>query len=268
MQGDFFSILNIDVNDRAPHIVRMLRAEIGGVVIEGVVSPHVSEQWSERLDRGELPARPTPFAAEFEAHSIGPCLDQCEGRFDEYLERAARFDAALAASSPIDVFAPLHAALARIAGDYRPTRPRGPGDRLYGFVTLRRLPPGGRIPPHCENEQIPRVSYDDLRPRIDAATLISFYLTLRPADEGGELAVYDLGYDAIGDRVRHRHSAMEDEVARVRRVLVKPPAGSLIVFDGGRRFHEVLPVGGARARWTLGGFLAASIDHQQLYVWA
>lgn len=212
---------------------------------------------------------PTRFAAEFEAFSIGPCLDQSEGDLDGYLARVPVFDAALEASiASAGATARVLSALARVASGWAPRRPRTVDGRTYGVVTLRRLPPGGRIPPHCENEQLPRAAYRDLRPRIDGAALVSFYLTLRPADDGGELSLHDLGPAAIGDRVRHGHSDLAAEVLAAPRVRVRPGAGSLIVFDGGRRFHQVLPVRGARSRWTLGGFLALTRARDAVHVWA
>ena len=269
MPADFFPVLPLGASDEGPYVQRIVAGDIGGIVVDEVLAPAVCAAWVERLEAGELPATPTRFAAEFEAFSIGPCLDQSQEDVAGYLARVPDFEAALASSFPnLDVLERLLAALARVATGWAPLRPRAADGRRYGLVTLRRLPPGGIIPPHCENEQLPRAAYRELRESLHSAALMSFYLTLRPADAGGELAVHQLGYGAIGDRVRHGHSDMRAEVERAPRVVVEPRAGSLIVFDGGRRFHQVLPVRGARARWTLGGFLAPARALDAFYVWA
>ncbi len=248
---------------------RIFSGEIGGVVVADALSPPACAAWAERLDAGVVPVTPTRFAAEFEAFSFGPCLDQSEGDLDGYLKRVPPFEAALAGSIPgLDLAEHLLAALARLAPGWAPLRPRSADGRRYGLLTLRRLPPGGLIPPHCENEQLPRAAYRELRDHLDTAALASFYLTLRPADEGGELSIHQLGPEAIGSRVRHGHSDLGPEVERAASVTVKPGAGSLVVFDGGRRFHQIRPVRGARARWTVGGFLAPTRARDALYCWA
>lgn len=268
MPADFFPVLPLGASDEGPYVQRMFAGEIGGVIVNEVLAPSACAAWVERLEAGALPAAPTRFAAEFDAFSIGPCLDQCEGDLDGYFARVPPFEAALAgALAAVDLFPHLVAALARVAAGWVVSRPRSNDGRGYGLVTLRRLPPGGFIPPHCENEQLPREPYRDLRERLDTTALMSFYVTLRPADAGGELAVHQLDYAAIGDRVKHGHSDMRAEVDRAPRVVLEPPAGSLIVFEGGRRFHQVLPVRGERARWTLGGFLAPTRARDALLVW-
>jgi hypothetical protein len=49
--------------------------------------------------------------------------------------------------------------------------------------------------------------------------------------------------------------------------VLRPGVGDLLVFDGGRHYHEVTRVAG-RARWTLGGFLALGRDHRSIYFWS
>jgi hapalindole-type alkaloid chlorinase len=269
MAAGFFPVLSLRATDEGPYVQRMFSGEIGGVVVAEVLAPAACAAWVERLDAGALPAAPARFAAEFEAFSIGPCLDQSEGDLEGYLSCVPPFEAALAGAIPgVDLLEHLLAALARVAAGWIPSRPRTGDGRRYGLVTLRRLPPGGLIPPHCENEQLPRAAYRDLRDRIDTAALMSFYLTLRPADEGGELAVHRFDHGATGDRVQHGHSDVAAEVDRAERAVVRPAAGSLVVFEGGRRFHQVREVRGARSRWTLGGFLAPTRARDALHAWA
>ena len=269
MSAGFFPVLSLRAADEGPYVQRIFAGEIGGVIVDEVLSPAACAAWTARLDQGALPVAPRRFAEEFEAFSLGPCLDQSEGDVDGYLARVPSFEAALAEVIPgLDLAAHLLATLGRIAAGWPLARPHAADGRRYGLVTLRRLPPGGLIPPHCENEQLPRSAYRELRQRIDTAALMSFYVTLRPADAGGELAVHRLGPAAVRDRVRHGHPDVAAEVERAERVILRPGVGSLVVFDGGRHFHRVLPVGGARDRWTLGGFLAPSRARDAVQAWA
>lgn len=265
----FFPVEVLGAGERGRFAQRIAAGELGAVVVPGALPPEACAAWAARLDAGERPAEPTRFAREFEAWSFGPCLDQSEGDLEAYLARAASFERALRGAAPgCDVVAAALAALGRLAGGWPIERPAAADGRPYGLLTLRGLPPGGRIPPHCENEQLPRRAYDGLRARLDTRVLLSFYVTIRPADEGGELSVHDLGVEAIGARVRHGHSALADEVDRAPAVRLSFQPGTMVLFDGGRRFHQVLPVRGARQRWTLGGFAAPSSDRSRLLVWA
>ena len=44
--------------------------------------------------------------------------------------------------------------------------------------------------------------------------------------------------------------------------------GDLLVFDGGRHFHQILPVVGPRRRWTVGGFMAPTRDRTAWLRWS
>ena len=265
----WFPVEALSEGERGPFVQRIAAGNLGAAVIPGALPPEACAAWAARLDGGEHPVAPTRFAREFEAWSFGPCLDQSEGDVNGYLARVEPFERALRGAAPgCDVIDRVLAALGRLAAALPIERPAAPDGRPYGLLTLRGLPPGGLIPPHCENEQLPRRAYDALRPRLDTSVLMSFYVTVRPADQGGELSVHDLGVDAIGARVRHGHSVLSGEVDRSPAVRLWFEPGTLVIFDGGRRFHQVLPVRGARQRWTLGGFAALSSDRSRLFVWA
>ena len=48
---------------------------------------------------------------------------------------------------------------------------------------------------------------------------------------------------------------------------VAPPAGSLVFFGGGWRWHRVDRIAGDRARVTYGGFAARSVDGTSVNFW-
>lgn len=268
-RDEWFPVETVAREARGPFIQRIVSGELGGVAVPDVLDAALCEEWAGRLDARKWPVEPTRFAREFEAWSFGPCLDQSEGDVDRYFSRVPVFEQALEASVPeTDVALGVEAALERLAGGLPVERPRASDGRSYGLLTLRGLPTGGLIPPHCENEQLPRASYDDLRARLDTSVLLSFYVTVRPSEAGGELSVHDLGPEAIGDRWRDGHSDINDEVDRSPAARLWFEPGTMVLFDGGRRFHQVLPVRGKSCRWTLGGFAALASDHTRLFAWA
>ena len=62
-----------------------------------------------------------------------------------------------------------------------------------------------------------------------------------------------------------RHILIEGTRVPYQDVVAAP--GDLLIFDGGRNAHEVLPVRGPRSRWTIGGFLGWTQDGAVL-AWA
>lgn len=271
MSSDFFNLTTLSSDAYGPYIERVHSAEINGVIVQDALDPSFCARWVERLERNETPIEPTRFSRDFEAFSYGPCLDQSEGEGEitRYLERVAPFESSLRSQvTEIDLLHRVKSLLAALNNGIELDRPTSASGQPYGLMTLRRIPPGGKIPPHCENEQLPRPSYRELLPQIDTTSLLSFYFTLQPADEGGELSVHDIGFDAIGSNREHGRSKMSAVVDQTPSVRLSLKPGALILFDGGRQFHQVLPVRGHRNRWTLGGFLAPSRDGRRVLAWA
>ena len=92
MTEHFFPVLSLGASDEGPYVQRILEGEIGGVIIGDVLAPADCAAWVDRLDAGDLPAAPTRFAAEFDAFSLGPCLDQSEGDVGGYLASVPPFE--------------------------------------------------------------------------------------------------------------------------------------------------------------------------------
>jgi len=196
-----------------------------------------------------------------------------EGAFDDYLRRAAEFRAACeilfdGAGEPERT---LTRALGSLAKGCEVSVPRAADGRPFLPATIRFLSAGDLLPLHYENEVFnwPGLR-DSLAARLDRATLMSFYVPLVVSDAGGELVLYrttcnEGGADRIGrlggdDAARPQFESEGFEVLR-------PGPGDLLVFDGGRRYHEVTRIEG-RDRWTMGGVMAFSRDHGSVHFWS
>ena len=210
-----------------------------------------------------------PFSPVFEAYAYGRILDMSDDVIDDYHRQAPLIAAAIDDAFGAGLDGRLNRALGALAAPVPLAVPVNAQGEGYAKATVRRYPVGGLIPPHCELEQLRKPTYADLRTRISQTTLLSYLLVLRAPEAGGDLAVYDLSVDDprvpefYSDR-RVMHSLREGFTHR----LVSLAAGDLLVFDGGRHFHQILPVEGSRPRWTLGGFLAPSRDGQTWYRWS
>ena len=268
-QVNWFPVESVGSDVVGPFVQRILSQNLGAVIVEQVFSPDACLAWSNALDSGRLPVAPTKFAQEFEAWSYGPCLDQCEGRLDEYLARSASFEDALAHGElGNDIAGLVLAQIGRLALGLSVERPHARDGRQYALMNLRRLPPGGIIPPHCENEQFHRAAYDDLRSRLHLDALLSFYVSVRPADIGGRLAVHDATWSSLREQTKNGHLQVGGAIVDADFVSFQLPPGSMIIFDGGRWVHQILPVEGTRNRWTMGGFLALGSARDRIFAWA
>lgn len=246
----------------------MLDGERHAVCVRGLVDPVLTGDLVAAMRDVELAEH--PFSVRFEAYSRGIILDHSERDLDDYLregdalERAVRGCAAGRA-----ILATLDEALSQLHGGGIVEVPRSTGGAAYAAFTVRRYPTGGLIPPHCEREQLGKPSYGELAPSLDGATLLSFLLVLASPRAGGRLVLYELGPDDDGaDRVLRERMQVAQKLAGVSHVEVDLREGDLIVFDGGRRYHQILPVEGPVDRWTLGGFIGRSAHDGRVLRWS
>jgi len=94
---------------------------------------------------------------------------------------------------------------------------------------------------------------------IDPRGEISIFLPLVLPESGGDLQVFDVCFgdpliDEL-DRSLGRENAHHGLTGR-RSLRLRPEVGDFALFEEGRHYHRVNEVGGTRARWTMGGFLA------------
>ncbi|MEL6342694.1 MAG: hypothetical protein AAFV53_06150 [Myxococcota bacterium] len=149
----------------------------------------------------------------------------------------------------------------------RPVRRVQANGRAYGPATIRHLPVGCQIPVHCGLFFMETAGYRELMGALDDTSQLSWFVPMQTPEEGGELVIYDLAWgDADVPRIGSMYNPMEIE--RWPSVRIRPPVGSLLLFDGGRWFHKVSPIGGGRDRWTVGGFLGFTRAMDRLVYWS
>ena len=132
----------------------------------------------------------------------------------------------------------------------------------------RALDPGIQIYSHHDNHYGLDI-YQHLDASYDRSTLMSWFVTLQPAQYDGELIIYGLwGSDPDPPMLPTRFvdtAALERDYHRC---AVPLQAGDLVIFDSGRHVHRVTPVGGQQPRLTFGGFLTVDSDRTQLAFWS
>lgn len=105
------------------------------------------------------------------------------------------------------------------------------------------------IPPHINLERV--------NPAIDLANLpIQFPTRLSewPEGFGKEFALLD----PESEEARRA-------IAPYGRLVLRPGPGDLVLLNAGSHYHNIEPASGSRPRWTIGGFLLRSSDHQSLF---
>ncbi len=264
-------LLVTDVAHGAGTIERIFDGAIGGVIVKGVLHPERVAELVRRLERDGA-SLPTFRPPVFKGYVLGRPLVAAADGLEEYLDDAARFRAGCAAIFPEypEIERAIDAALRGLGQPWSVTIPTGADGRAFLAVTVRVLVEGDRLPLHFENETFERPVMDALRPDLDTTTLMSFYLPLVTPPSGGLLRLFHTNCLAGGDSLIGQLGGEElarEHFERRGFSVVLPEVGDLLVFDGGRWYHDVTPVEGG-ARWTLGGFLAVTRDHTAVRYWS
>ena len=138
----------------------------------------------------------------------------------------------------------------------------------YTPFTIRIVPPECEIPIHSGLEFLTQECYQELNKATDHREQLSFFTILNPAQQGGELFLYELDYYGGNLPMKPNGSLDKERALQVRKHEVKIEVGDLLLFTGGRWFHCVAPVYGNETRRTLGGFMSFSKDHTSIYYWS
>ncbi len=257
-----FQVVRLGPNDPDNGLIdAIFDGSLSAVVRSGVASAERLAPVRSALDASEGPLQHPLLRAEVIAGrltSLGVPISRYDGS-------DAFFDTGHAVESGLERVLPglrntLWDAIARISGGRRPNPARARDGRSFGAYNLRQVPAGGQIPMHAENHHVGWPGFQALVPQQLASTVVSFYLVAGAPEAGGELEVLEARAGEPEVRVLPNGMLEEARLASVARHTVSLAAGDLVVFDGGRFVHRVLPVAGERTRVTIGGFLTRGED--------
>jgi len=249
----------------------MFTRRCAGAIVERVFAPSMMTELATTIRRG-VPGLPRATAPTFSGGLFGVPLVLSGEDLNDYLVAAEEFRVAI---EPLFVSvggleARLRDTLAQLAGGRVVEVARAEDGRAYLPASIRVLVAGDSLPIHFENGT---KKYDSMRPllaRVDATTIMSFYLTVELPEDGGTLQYFSTDCLGDGDRIIGDLGGPE----KARAVLgargyidVLPGVGDLLVFDGGRNYHLVTEVLRG-TRWTLGGFLALTKEHERVLYWS
>ncbi len=159
--------------------------------------------------------------------------------------------------------------LGRFSGTRPVELPHATDGRPYVPFTIRRLVDGKQIGVHHDYHY--RLDlYRELSQQVDTRTLVSYVATLQTPQVGGELIVYGATSDdpdlpKLPNGFSYDLEAIEERYDHAR--IVTAP-GDLFLLASGRCLHRVNRISGARARITMGGFLAFDKSHERVLFWS
>jgi hapalindole-type alkaloid chlorinase len=147
---------------------------------------------------------------------------------------------------------------------------------LVPFNVRELFPGNGELVVHCENlffNEFPGF-FNWLKIMDIKDNKLSYFITIQKPETGGELCCYDMNWRNV--KQRKSHTELLDESGNtidindnnLKKHLIKPDEGDLLLFAGGNVWHKVLTVEGSLSRITIGGFIAETNTPEKHYIWS
>lgn len=200
----------------------------------------------------------------------------------EYFESNNEFWSSFGNNFGIDLIERLSKTLSQLNNNHEAQIPTGfSSEGIYNPATFKELLPigeGGELKPHCGNYFHSEfgIFFDHLSTKCDIYNQLSYFMMLDPSEQGGELVLYDVLWDDVKVRMND-DTTLKDEsgnlydlnnVKEIKRIVLKPNPGDMVVFSGGRIWHKINFVKGNKRRLTIGGFLSFSKSDDSVYYWS
>ncbi len=265
-------LLDVSIDELVEYpdaISEIIAQRYTGLVVRGVLSASQCERAIASLG-GEAPPVPRLGNPHFAGWSHGPGIVNAGDRLDEYFEGAMGLREGFAEAFDFDVVAHYEEIFRRVAGGRTVGTPKAPDGRSYSPITARALAETGSLPIHCGNETHAWSAMSHIASFIDTTDQLSFFTTLATPASGGSLIIYDVQHTIPSDPVMATFDGfnVSPELEARGFLTVTPGVGDMILFDGGRYFHRVVPVAGSAMRWTFGGFMAPDANTPHVWFWS
>lgn len=285
-----FNFLDIHVSEIEKHpnaLQDMLyNRSFEGMIIRDVLPKDVVEQVLSRLKNEQVDMNDildSKFAQTSKgAYSLGENIVFTNPNLQQYFDSAAIFRQKCRTlfEGMLDFEALIASMFCSLSGGFKVKIPSGPQGETYIPATIRKLPTDHEYPIHVGNDFLNSPQSEHLRSLVDVSDQLSFFIPLVLPEAGGELVVYGLEWDdekfsfenTISSRNPHgsrlyqeAHHIFEEQYGSM---TFNPGIGDMMLFDGGRFYHSIVPTVGDRTRITIGGFLSFSKDHDTIYYWS
>lgn len=147
-------------------------------------------------------------------------------------------------------------------------------NRSYLGYSVRVFEPGkGGLTMHSDTHiHVTSNESEGLVQQLDIFTLLSLFIIMQKPEVGGDLNIYNLSHkDTPDDILKYKninYNKIMNYVKKHGYGVINAPAGSMVMFNAGQRWHEVDAITGNKARITAGAFCAFSKQHDKVYYWS
>jgi uncharacterized protein YaiE (UPF0345 family) len=284
-----FNFLDIHVSEIEKHpsaLQDMLfNRTFEGVIIREVLPKDVIELVVSRLKNDEVDMSEildSKFADAVKgAYTLGENIVFADSSLQQYFDYAAIFRQKCRTlfEGMLDFEALMESMLRSLSGGLTVKIPSGSQGQSYIPATIRKVPTNHEFPIHVGNDFLNSPQSEHLRTIVDVTDQLSFFIPLVLPEAGGELVIYGMEWDGeelvfedtnsnegYCSRLYHQSHQVFDQ--QYGSMTFKPNIGDMMLFDGGRFYHCIVPTVGDRTRITIGGFLAFSKEHDAIYYWS
>lgn len=269
-----FIEVNYGSDDSSLLLRELYTHQIDGAVLKGVFSPEEVGQIVAAVN--EVPDADKFFVSNGQVFPMPfTSIRNLDTDVDRYIEKRDLLNSWFG-----NLRRKIHQVLEDIGGDFAiaPSEIKVEGkEGEANFGNFRWLQPnlGGSIV-HCENLfQMDSPVCADVFRQMHKEGELSFFLALQYPESGGELAIYDAEWPEVNgkdgfhnDEYLLTRSRQRVYLEQIKRFLVKPSPGDILVFRGGAIWHRVEPIFGQLPRITFGGFMSFSADGERIHYWA
>lgn len=290
IQDDLFSWKYLDVSelDQFPDAIKdIYDKKFDGIIIRNVCSQEEIATMKAAIEGMDTDIMiPTGVGHSFPrlfAQLVKPDDDFSQERdnIKAYFSECEKLPETLNEHIHFDIRTRIESIFEKIAGGRSVEIPKGfDKEGRYPGTSIRINYPGkGFIMVHSGNyfqQEFPKF-YEHLKTEVNVTDQLSYFLTVNPAEIGGELTLFDLLWEPGQTKESARH---DNEIflpdgtkldsspdSPLKRMKVKPGAGDLLIFSGGPIWHKVELVEGTQNRITIGGFLSFTEDEKAIKYW-
>lgn len=267
--GNDFKIVELTVEDIIGNeLENILKSKISGVIIKKFFDPEVKLE----IDFSQFSKRETPFG-----FTTGLSIFNSKSDLSDYFEENKEYNLKLEESlKEIKYRERLELVFSKIYKNNTAEVYNNHSENKYKISTLRVIESNKEgIQQHIGNEFM--FSFAQTLPiRRDTVnrTQFSFFLLLQKPEIEGELILFDKLWKNTPNNIIESGSLIYKKEERSNFLInsnsipINLEKGDLLIFDGGRIWHEVRAVKGNKDRVTVGGFLAISINKDKVYYWS
>lgn len=264
-----FRIAEADYTDLAQkdtdEFKRLYFEESDVLIVKNFLSPAEVTALLQRLKTSPpTVADPKPYGPTY-----GRTLIDTKNDLDGYFNDAAAFEPQLNQLMGFDFNNRFSTFFSKLAGN-TPVVPPQLNGRHYTPGTLKIMQPGkGALPVHVGLEFYTLFTeLSHLYSLIYGTAQISYFIVLQYPEQGGEITLYDVRYPKPeNERFKSRRAKLHYVRTRPAQRL-KPPVGSMFIFNGGQIWHKIEDFYGSGERITFSGFLNYSKDLKTIYYWS